>query len=278
MMTLDLRCKYSAVHRVAITGATGYAGSHLLSLYGEESFAPADFDDLPPGSLVVHLAANVSNSREALMENIAIDTHVFEQVNAQHRGLIYASTNNVYSFGLDCRVGDKLRYNDYYSAAKIFAEGLLEDRLAVPFVALRISDVFGVGQRHGNFFKAIEGAVRKRADLARYGAGLKRRTHIHVQELAGFIHWLTGTFDSVPTRTMLNIGYADSASVCEIVEYAAELTGLHIVEKLVENDRSSFDVRTMQTSFMAGYQPRWNSFREAFSSYIEAINSAVEHD
>lgn len=275
-MNLDLRCKYSSEYRIAVTGATGYVGRKLLDLFDDTQFIAVEFDSIPLGALVVHLAANVANTRDALIDNVSIDTHVFSAVNEMHRGLIYASSNNVYPSALDCRVTEKLRYNDYYSASKIFAEGFLFDRSTVPFVSLRISDVFGPGQKHGNFFKAIERSVRGQSDLAIYGLGLKRRTHIHVHELAKFIKWIAiDGFSSLPVQTVLNVGYPDSASVAEVIDLATTLTGLQVVDKPVENDQSAFDVRTMQTSFLPGYQPQWGSFREAFADYINEIKSSA---
>lgn len=38
---------------------------------------------------------------------------------------------------------------------------------------LRIGDVFGMNQKHGNFFKNIENSIRNELPLKLYGEGLK---------------------------------------------------------------------------------------------------------
>lgn len=273
---MNLRCKYSAGYRIAVTGSTGYVGSKLLKSFEASDFVETDFTQLPAGSLIVHLAANMNNTSSALSENTLIDTLVLEQVNEKHRGLIYASTNNVYSYGLNCRTDDKLRCNDYYSASKVFGEKLFEDLVKAPFVSVRIADVFGVGQKHGNFFKAIEQGIRQKTNIAQYGAGHKRRTYIHITELVQLIKWITTDgFDLAAATRVLNTGYLDSASIAEIVALAAELTGLEVINKHIENDLSTFDVRTMQPTILPGYIPQWNSFESAFTGYVEEINLEV---
>jgi len=273
---MNLRCKYSAGYRIAVTGSTGYVGSKFLESFETSDFVETDFTQLPAGSLIVHLAANMNNTGSALSENTLIDTLVLEQVNEKHRGLIYASTNNVYPYALNCRTGDKLRCNDYYSASKVFGEKLFEDLIRVPFVSVRIADVFGVGQKHGNFFKAIEQGIRQKSSLAQYGAGLKRRTYVHITELVQLLKWIaTDGFDLASTTRVLNTGYPDSASIAEIVALAAELTGLEVINKHIETDLSAFDVRTMQPTILPGYAPQWSSFKSAFAGYVEEINLQV---
>ncbi|MFJ2483002.1 NAD-dependent epimerase/dehydratase family protein [Pseudomonas sp. NPDC087598] len=270
---MNLRCKYSPLFRVAVTGATGYLGLKLLEVFDASDFLDTDFSCVPAGAVIIHLAANMQNSREALAENMLIDTHVLEQVNEKHRGLIFASTNNVYPFALNCKTSDNLRCNDYYSAAKIFAEKLFDDCIKTPFVSIRIADVFGVGQKHGNFFRAIEQSIRTNNSLSLFGAGSKRRSYIHATELVLFLKWIAVEgFDLATAKRALNVGYSDSASILEIVTKVAEHSKLDVTFKSIENDRSHFDIRTMQTSFLSGYTPKWSSFQEALTDYVEEIN------
>ncbi|WP_122751472.1 NAD-dependent epimerase/dehydratase family protein [Pseudomonas atacamensis] len=273
---MNLRCKYSAGYRIAVTGSTGYVGSKLLESFETPDFVETDFAKLPAGSLIVHLAANMNNASSALSENTLIDTFVLEQVNEKHRGLIYASTNNVYPYALNCSTNDTLRCNDYYSASKVFGEKLFEDLIRVPFVSVRIADVFGIGQKHGNFFKAIEQGIRQKTCISQYGAGLKRRTYIHIADLAELLKWIaTDGFDLASTTRVLNTGYADSASIAEIVALAAGLTGLEVINKSIEHDLSAFDVRTMRPTILPSYTPQWSSFKSAFTAYVEEINLQV---
>lgn len=265
---------YSPKQRVAITGATGFIGSQLVDAFGSNDFESTAFESIGSGAVVVHLAADVSPTREAMLTNIAADSWLLEIVNQKHKGLVYASSNNVYPYALDCRIDELPRCNDYYSASKILGEKLVSEFAKVPAVSIRIADVFGLGQRHGNFFKAIEQAVRMRMPLKQYGQGLKRRTYIHVHELCEMLKFITlhGLKISQP-GTVLNLGYSDSSSVKEIINMVAGLSGSLVNEIHLEVDNSGIDVRTMRVSALDGYKPCWGSFREALAAYVDEIQS-----
>jgi nucleoside-diphosphate-sugar epimerase len=273
---VDLRCKYSAGNRIAITGSTGYIGRQLIASFPMQDFVAVDFDKVPAGALIIHLAANVSNTWEAFLENIRMDILVLELTNKMHRGLIYGSSNNVYPYTVDCRPEEKTRGDDCYAAAKVAGEQLLLDMVKKPLVVLRIADVFGCGQRHGNFFKALERSLQERTDIALFGLGLKRRTYIHVVELVRYINWIAVQgFDLAVAKKILNIGYSDSASVFEIVNQASVISGLSIVNKAVELENSASDIRTMQVCFLPGYVPIWCDFKAAFLAYIDDSTNAM---
>lgn len=271
---MDLRCKYSPALGIAITGATGFIGNKLVATFDVNDFEPRPFEAVDAGSIIIHLAADVSPTRDAMLKNIAIDAFVLEAVNAKHKGLIYASGNNVYPYALNCRIAELQRFNDYYAASKIFGEKLFAEWATVPTVSVRIADVFGVGQRHGNFFKAIEQAVRAGMPLIQYGKGLKRRTYIHVQELCGMLRFiaLNRLIISQP-GDVLNLGYFDSASIAEIMNEVVDLTGASITQTPLKIDATECDFRTMKVSTLNGYTPYWPSFREALSAYVNEIRA-----
>ena len=223
--------------------------------------------------MVVHLAADVSPTREAMVANIAADTWLLEIVNQKHKGLVYASSNNVYPYALCCQIDEPLRCNDYYAASKILGEKLVSEWAKVPAISVRIADVFGVGQRHGNFFKAVEKAVRAEIPLIQYGHGLKRRTYIHVNELCEMLRFVAlHMLTTAQTGLALNLGYSDSFNVAEIINLVAGLTGCSINQIPLEVDRSEFDIRTMQVSVLHDYEPRWGSFGKALAAYVDEIH------
>lgn len=266
---MDLRCKYSSSLGVAVTGSTGFIGSRLIDVFGTDDFTAIPFESIESGAFVVHLAADVSPTRDAMLANVAADTWLLERVNKFHRGLIYASSNNVYPYALDCRIDELQRCNDYYAASKIIGEKIVSDWSKVPTVSVRIADVFGIGQRHGNFFKAIEQALSSGMPLKQYGRGLKRRTYIHVQELAEMLKYIAlNSFCSSGRGSALNLGYADSASVSEILDMVAMVSGSEIVQVPIDLDNSDTDIRSMHTSTLYGYKPRWVSFRAALEAYV----------
>lgn len=271
---MDLRCKYSPSLGVAVTGSTGFIGSQLLNTFKVADFKAIPVELIEDAAVIIHLAADVSSTRHAMLTNIAIDTFLLEVVNQKHKGLIYASSNNIYPYALDCRINEFPRCNDHYAASKIFGEKIYSEWTKVPTVSVRIADVFGVGQRHGNFFKAIERSIQTEASLQQYGRGLKRRTYIHIQELCESLKFIAlhGLEDRQPSRSV-NLGYADSASIAEILDMVSELTCLTITNIPLEVEKSQFDVRTMQPSLLNGYTPCWGSFREALSAYVDKIKS-----
>jgi nucleoside-diphosphate-sugar epimerase len=276
---IDLRCKYSSKLGVAITGSSGFTGTRLRYLFGADDFLTVAYEDIKESSVIIHLAANVLPTREAMLENITIDTYVLEIANRKHKGLIYASGNNVYPFSVDCRTSDSTRCNDYYSASKIVGERLITELANLPFTVIRIADVFGIGQRHGNFFKAIENSVLNRKPLKQYGAGQKRRTYIHIDELCEIIKFLTFKHkENQQQSSILNLGYSDSASISEIINLVSNMTGLKIEMNSIESDNSHFDIRTMKVSQLHGYTPCWASFSEALHGYIYQIKSTNQKE
>ena len=271
---MDLRCMFSPKLAVAITGATGFIGRNLIAAFDVDDFESRSFESVDPGSVIIHLAADVSSTRDALLSNIAIDTFVLETINSKHKGLIYASSNNVYPYAFNCRIAELQRFNDYYAASKVFGEKLIADRASVPSVSVRIADVFGVGQRHGNFFRAIENSIRTAAPLNQYGKGLKRRTYIHVRELCGMLKFIASSqLESTQFCGALNLGYADSASVAEIIDNVANIAGISITQIPLQDDLSDSDVRTMNISSLPGYRPYWISFKEALAAYVLEIQT-----
>lgn len=272
---MDLRCRYSASLKVAVTGATGYIGARLISLSGTKDFSPCLIDQVEPGCALIHLGAAVNPTRDAFLQNLAADTWLLERTReGRFSQIIYASSNNVYPLALDCRPGDTTRCNDYYSASKVFGEQLFAEFSAVPTVSVRIADVFGVGQKHGNFFKAVEQAIVDRTALQKYGLGLKRRSYIHVDELCGMLlHLVHEQYGSVGLQTVFNACYSDAATVAEIVDKVAGVTGLPIERVVLAQDHSSLDVRTMKSVLPQRYALRWPTFRDALDEYVQQIIS-----
>lgn len=270
---MDLRCKYSSTLKVALTGATGYIGARLISLSGSNDFVPCLIDQVEPGCALIHLGASVAPTRDALLQNLAADTWLLEQArDGRFSQIIYASGNNVYPRALDCRPGDTTRCNDYYGASKVFGEQLFAEFSAVPTVSVRIADVFGDGQKHGNFFKAVEQALVASSALQKFGLGLKRRSYIHVDDLCGMLlHLAREQYGSIGMQTVFNACYADSATVAEIVDQVAGAAGLPIEQIILAQDNSAQDIRTMKSVLPHRYALHWPSFRDALGAYVQQI-------
>jgi nucleoside-diphosphate-sugar epimerase len=274
---LDLRCYYSSFHKLAVTGATGYIGRNLLEAYGNENFLHADIESVRD-AVVVHLAANVDSTRNAFLSNIEIDSLVIEAAKANNCSIIYASSNNVYPLALGCRTSELLRCNDYYAASKVAGEKLLQDLAKVPYSILRVADVFGMGQKHGNLFKAIESCIIDSSDLTLIGCGTKVRSYIYIKELTSIVSHLVALMQRRQINSMTyNLCHKDTLNVREILSYVAGLTNKNIIRTRQEECAVDLDVRTMEASSIGAYNPRWASFTPALSSYVnEILHSSCE--
>jgi nucleoside-diphosphate-sugar epimerase len=274
-MASDLRSYYSSEHNIVVTGSTGYVGRNLLAAYGRSGFVPVGIESVF-NATIVHLAADVTSSRDALLTNIDIDTYVLDIANSNNNALIYASSNNVYPYALDCRVNETLRCHDYYSTSKVTGELLIRDLAKTPYLIIRIGDVFGLGQKHGNLFKAIEQSLMHGKQLALIGKGNKLRSYIHIKELVRMIMHLASKMRGRSCENrILNLGYHDALWVYEILSTVSDLTSLEIVQIDQPERTAECDIRTMSVSVLDGYVPLWNSFHSALSNYVSEINTCA---
>lgn len=270
-MSHDLRCAYSPSLQIAITGATGFIGKGIIRASDATDFHYVTADKVPHGAVFIHCSADLTPSRESLIGNLERDLWLIDQIKT-HRGLIYASSNNVYSYALNCRIDELPRCNDYYSASKVLGEKLIQDMAQTPFCLVRIADVFGVGQRHGNLFRAIEQAVAQKTCLKKYGYGLKRRSYIYEPELALLFLFLAKKIlrgENIPT--IINACYQETPTVAEIIEMVGRLSGLPLEHIALDQDSSSMDVRTMIPGPFMDYKFHYASLAEAMKAYVASI-------
>jgi len=267
------RIVFSPALKTVVTGATGFLGRTVVALSGQSDWSPLDISDTPVDAAIIHLGANVSGTHESLAENVSLDQHVIDVAGEKNARLIYASTNNVYAHALECSPLDRVSPVGPYAIAKCAGEMAINSSLGASAEICRFADVFGVGQRHGNFFRAIEAAVANLSELQQFGAGAKRRTYIHVEDAARVLLWLgqqRPDADTGHTRVW-NVGYPDSATVAEILRLVADESGLLLREQQVDGDESWRDMRTMKVARFPESVMRWANFREALSDYVRDL-------
>jgi nucleoside-diphosphate-sugar epimerase len=281
---MDLRTFYSPKLKLAITGGTGFIGSALIrTLLGtsesDNKFSPISLADVPSNTRLVHCAATISNGRDCLINNASIDSFVFDACVAKNLSVVYCSTNNVYPLALNCTTSVRANGSDYYSLSKISGEYLFRSRSNLNSVIIRIGDVFGFGQRHGNLFKAIASSLSTNQPLRLFGKGLKVRSFIHIEELVSLICFVSEELISGrKIETVINGSVHDAASVRDIVEYIGKKTNLEIISIPQADDTSDQDVRSMVTFSHSNYQPKFISFWDSLDHYINSCLTTREHN
>jgi nucleoside-diphosphate-sugar epimerase len=267
------RIVFSPALQTVVTGATGFLGRNVVAVSGQSDWRPLEISDMPVDAVIIHLGANVSGTQESLAENVSLDQKMIDVSRERNARLIYASTNNVYAHALECSPLDRVSPVGPYAIAKCAGEMAINSSLGASADICRFADVFGVGQRHGNFFRAIEAAVADLTELQQVGAGAKRRTYIHVQDAARVLLWLARQRPDADTghSRVWNVGYPDSATVAEILRLVADESGLPLRQQHLDDDESWKDMRTMKVARFPERVMQWASFREALADHVRDL-------
>lgn len=268
---MRLRLAYDPVTDIGLTGSTGYIGSSLANSDLLRLKQVASLDELPPGCVVIHLAAAVAGQeRQTMLDNLALDSSLIEWAESNGSYIVYASSNNVYANAIDCCEGDTPRVQDYYSASKIFGETLGRAKLGRRFCALRIGDVFGAGQRHGRLFQAIEASIASKSPLVQLGEGLKLRSYIYIRELVQQMLHAADLVKRGAASEIYNVAHSDPLTVRQLLARISELSALPIDRTPLAPDESHLDVRTMRINPLPCYVPSY-SMDSALEDYVTLI-------
>lgn len=233
---------YIPESRAIITGYRGYIGSTLLK---DHEFEVVSLERLSNPSIIIHLAHRVSNAVSDFSNNLTLDTMIFEFCKKNNTPLVYASTNNVYPIAPSCAPSTPYAYNDYYSASKIVSESLLRYFYTFSFAILRIGDVFGAHQRHGNFFKALAHCLVSKTPFTLQGDGSKTRSYIYISDLVTLLEFLIRSPDSL-SREIYNIGYQQAMSLRDILEFFSAYAQLEVIHIPQAPSPLAPDIRTME--------------------------------
>ena len=280
---MDLRTRYSPELKLTITGGTGFIGNALIqtiqgTLDSDIEFSPISLTDVPANTRLIHCAATIGNCRDCLINNASIDSFVFDTCVSKNLSVVYCSTNNVYPLALNCDTSTQVYGSDYYSVSKISGEHLFRSCPDLNSTIIRIGDVFGVGQRHGNLFKAIAASIANNQPLRLFGRGLKLRSFIHIDELVSLLRFVSDELDSSQNiNTVINGSVHDATTVRDIVAYIGEKTNLEIILIPQTEDTSDQDVRSMVPFSHKSYQPKFPSFWNSLDHYIYSCLSTREH-
>jgi nucleoside-diphosphate-sugar epimerase len=248
---------YIKDREIVISGFNGFIGRYLLEkIYGNK-FEVICLDDVGNYNVkfFIHLASKVTSLKDSLTNNLKIDLDVLSVCEEKKYCLIYASGNNVYPFKKNCDLSTPLKINDYYSASKIFTENLITDLYNVNAYILRIADVFGLGQRQGNFFKSIYESVLNNKEITIYGKGSKIRSYIYVKDLVNLLDYL-GSEKNKETYGIYNVNYSKSYSLNDIANFIAKEKNLKI--KYNNLDKEDLSERTMLPSIFNNFKYQYD--------------------
>lgn len=231
--------------RILITGVAGFIGSHVAARFVQEGFEVIGVDDLSNGKLenvplgvtfiagdlsdkkvveglpecsrILHLAGQSSgeisfdNPQLDLQKNTVSTLNLIEygiKVNAKK--LVYASSMSVYGHVADEPISEMASPVPLscYGVSKLCSEGYLriyKDRL--PFVALRMFNVYGPGQdlhnmRQGMVSIYLAQALEKRQILVKGGTS-RFRDFVYIDDVVEA--WYRSAISDIE-NVILNVG------------------------------------------------------------------------
>lgn len=241
--------------KILVTGANGFIGKKVCALLEEKgiSYCSGTRDCFQMDNVesmrkyindnsitnIIHLAAKADSSddKELFDSNIAGLYNLVRAFSGTSvKNVAFASTNNVYGELHDSNLEEEnpcLPANaNTYGLSKYVGELLLKDMIRssdTSLSILRISDVYGPGQKYGNLIKALVRAVAQRDVIKLYGEGKRIRDYIYVDDVAeGLIHASINELNGV-----YNLSTGVGTSVKELVDIGIELSeGESSVEKV----------------------------------------------
>ncbi|ALM94720.1 NAD-dependent epimerase/dehydratase family protein [Fusobacterium polymorphum] len=238
-----------------ITGGTGYIGKKLTQkLMGKYNpiysigieeldlqnyLEVLDFLKKNKISKIIHLGWKMENNNEAIYDNIeALNNLLKASEEVQVEKIIFTSTNNVYGTELNGNSfseEDKtnLDENNKYGISKYLGEELVKYSMYEKACIIRIADVYGPNQNHGNLMKGIISNLENKKNIQLYGEGKRERDYIYIDDVIRGLEFiyennLTGIF---------NLGTGVGTSVKRITDIVIDIcknnginTGLDYVQ------------------------------------------------
>ena len=190
-------------------------------------------------SKIIHLGWKMENNNEAIYDNIeALNNLLKASEEVQVEKIIFTSTNNVYGTELNGNSfseEDKtnLDENNKYGISKYLGEELVKYSMNEKACIVRIADVYGPNQNHGNLMKGIISNLENKKNIQLYGEGKRERDYIYIDDVIRGLEFiyennLTGIF---------NLGTGVGTSVKRITDIVIDIcknnginTGLDYVQ------------------------------------------------
>ncbi|MCI8476807.1 MAG: NAD(P)-dependent oxidoreductase [Oscillospiraceae bacterium] len=228
-----------------VTGANSYIAGYLsdvLDRTGIEYIASdrTDFEYTDIESIrsfftgkdinaVIHLAGALQNDNFSDLFGVNIYGIYNLLMVCKEKGIshfTFASGNNVYA---DCS-GKSLCETDpcqpdsknRYAFSKYVGELLIRDvceRTGISFANVRIADVYGPKQKHGNLLKAIVRNIEQGQPLELYGKGTRVRDYVFVKDVAEGLAYISKN----KLTGNLNLGTGVGTSVKQLLDIVNDL-------------------------------------------------------
>lgn len=218
-----------------ITGGTGYIGSKLVQQLKRKnefiySVGIKELNFLNYGNIlnflkknnikkVIHLGWCMENSNNAIYSNIEALINLIkscEEIKIEK--FIFISTNNVYGIKNNCNLFVEeevlnVDKNNKYGISKYIGEKLVSYTLQEKSCIVRIADVYGPNQNHGNLIKGIISNIENKENLKLYGEGKRQRDYIYIDDV---IQGLEFIYEN-NLKGVYNLGTGIGTSVKEII-------------------------------------------------------------
>jgi UDP-glucose 4-epimerase len=273
----NFKSKKAKSMRIGVTGASGFIGTHLLSALKNrgEVVALSRRKGLPgrkelkqfvaDTDLIFHLGAvNRGADEEVLAGNILSTSRLLESIANDGKSstrIVFASSAQVYSWvngKTSIRETRRPNPDTSYGIGKQSAENLIRNS-GIPFVILRMSNVYGPGCRpnYNSVIPTLCNRVIKGLPLVINGDGNQCRDFVYIEDIVQA--FMLAGFESVAgSANIFNVSSGRMVSLKQIVKQVARLHKNTKVEFLMDRENSgiSYSCDPSKFSNKYGWRPR----------------------
>lgn len=240
------------MNTIAITGASGFLGRHVVADLTEAGYATRRLGRGPGGTLVdldrpddrspfegvdgvVHLAGLLAAGPGTpvghyLEANVALTERVLlAAVAAGSTRLVYASSRLVYpsSLGRSASEADPPSPDGTYGLSKLFAEQVIAHHAkagSIRATSLRVSQLIGPGDGDRGALARFASAARAGDPITVLGRGVAVRDVLDVRDAATAVRFALAAIESGNVPPAINVGGGPS-TIRELAEVAAIAAG-----------------------------------------------------
>jgi len=247
------------MNKILVTGAAGFIGSHLVkTLYesGYEIDIIDSFENVSPlfkedyvniiskdikdidkintsckYELIIHLAAKSTilwcegNLENCIQDNIIGTYRVLKFALKKEIPIIFASSRDVYGEPLSLPVNERAPTNpiNLYGMSKLYAEKILEYKSSVPTIVLRLSNVYGIGDRIDRAIPRFIIGAKKYNKIIVYG-GEQVLDYVSVEDVVNAFIKSIKQISNIK-HEVFNIGTGIGITIAKLAEMVTERLG-----------------------------------------------------